>query len=475
MSKRISLLSALLVLSLCRTAPSFSNSVETEEQKSEAPAASLTSQVKKPDDSELKPATNVDLSDVVVETQPEPIASQADSPSSQSEASAQELSAEEKQQESLILLGAKVPPGTSTRLAWSPEVGFMGVSAPTPVLVVNGVTPGPTLCLTAAVHGDESNGIETVRRVLYGIDAEKLSGAVIGVPIVNLAGFRAGSRYLPDRRDLNRYFPGNRTGSAASRIASSFFREVVRQCDALIDLHTGSFGRTNINQLRADLSVPDVKALAEKMGRIVVVQSRGAKGTLRRAAMEIGIAAVTLEAGAPNVLDDDVIEESARSVRNAMSGLGLLKSRKWTRRSDAPTFYESRWIRASEGGFLISKVKLGATVKTDQLLGVVTNPITNQRSEIRSPFRGRVIGMSLNQVMQPGYAAYHLGTKPVFDEVEESADAQSTAVRDQEKSRQKTQAELAAESDQSDNSTSAAIEFSLDSDDDSDEDAEYGH
>ncbi|MFK7830220.1 MAG: succinylglutamate desuccinylase/aspartoacylase family protein [Congregibacter sp.] len=318
-------------------------------------------------------------------------------------------------QQALILLETEVLPGTSTRLAWSPKVSFMGVSAPTPVLVVNGVHPGPTLCLTAAVHGDETNGIETVRRVLYSIDAEELSGAIIGVPIVNLEGFRAGSRYLPDRRDLNRFFPGNQTGSAASRIAFSFFKEVISRCDLLIDLHTGSFGRTNLHQLRADLAAPGVKDLSEQMGRIVVVQSRGARGTLRRAAAEKGIPAVTLEAGAPNELDNAVVEASVKSVENAMSGLGLFNAGKWRPRSDAPVYYKSAWVRASEGGFLISETRLGANVQPDELLGVVTNPITNQRSEIRSPSSGRIIGMSLNQVMQPGYAAYHLGIKPSED------------------------------------------------------------
>ncbi len=332
-------------------------------------------------------------------------------PSESPEVVAEEVS-KEVSQESLVLFDTVVPAGTTTRLAWSPKVSFLGVSAPTPVLVVNGVKPGPTLCLTAAVHGDETNGIETVRRVLYSIDAKKLSGAIIGVPIVNLEGFRAGSRYLPDRRDLNRFFPGNSTGSAASRIAFSFFKEVISQCDMLIDLHTGSFGRTNLQQVRADLGAPGVKDLAEQMGRIVVVQSRGARGTLRRAAVEKGIPAVTLEAGAPNELDKVVVEESVKSVKNAMSGLGLLSSRKWLRRTDAPVYYKSSWVRASEGGFLISEAKLGASVQPGELLGVVTNPITNQRSEIRSPTVGRIIGMALNQVMQPGYAAYHLGIEP---------------------------------------------------------------
>ncbi|HKJ20167.1 MAG TPA: succinylglutamate desuccinylase/aspartoacylase family protein, partial [Woeseiaceae bacterium] len=137
--------------------------------------------------------------------------------------------------EPLLLLGSEIAPGSSQRLAWSATELFEGVPVSTPVLVVNGSLPGPNLCLTAAVHGDELNGIEMVRRVLHDIDPDKLSGAVIGVPIVNVQGFRRGSRYLPDRRDLNRYFPGNPNGSAAARIAYALFTNVIAHCDALVD------------------------------------------------------------------------------------------------------------------------------------------------------------------------------------------------------------------------------------------------
>ena len=133
----------------------------------------------------------------------------------------------------LRLLGAEVPPGTSKRLTWTSGTAMEGFVVPVPVIVLNGKGPGPVLCLTAAVHGDELNGIEVVRRVLDDIDVEELNGAVIGVPIVNIQGFYRGTRYLPDRRDLNRYFPGNPRGSAATRIAHSFFTEVVRHCSAL--------------------------------------------------------------------------------------------------------------------------------------------------------------------------------------------------------------------------------------------------
>ena len=350
------------------------------------------------------PAKNVDLKEVVtVGAEPEEVVDSADAlpvPVAQEDAPGQAP---------LMLLDSEVLPGTATRLEWSPSVSFMGIAAPTAVLVVNGVESGPTLCLTAAVHGDELNGIEIVRRVMYNIDPQELSGAIIGIPIVNLEGFRAGSRYLSDRRDLNRYFPGNPAGSSASRIAYSFFQEVVSHCDMLIDLHTGSFRRTNLPQLRADLTYPAVEKLSRKMGAIVVVQSTGARGSLRRAATERGVPAVTLEAGAPHELQKSAVEYGVKSVESALDGLGLVDRLRFWERADEPVYYKSTWVRAREGGILISDVELGENVEEGELLGAVTDPITNQRHEIRSTYSGRVIGMALNQVMHPGFAAYHIG------------------------------------------------------------------
>jgi len=311
----------------------------------------------------------------------------------------------------LDLLGSSVLPGEAALLKWVFEATFVDTSAPVPVLVVNGVNPGPTLCVTAAVHGDELNGIEVVRRIVHEIDPAALSGSVIGVPIVNLQGFRRASRYLPDRRDLNRYFPGREKGSYASRVAHSFFSQVVVHCDYLIDVHTGSLSRTNLPQIRADLTNPEVASLAEKMGSIVVLQSIGAKGTLRRAAMGAGIPAVTLETGAPNNLQKDAVEQGVKSILSALSSLGLTAPKSRWRRSQEPVYYQSTWIRARQGGILFSKVELGDSVDKGSVLGLLSDPITNKSTEIVAPFEGRVIGMALNQVMYPGFAAYHIGLK----------------------------------------------------------------
>ncbi len=310
--------------------------------------------------------------------------------------------------EPLLLLNTEIMPGTAHRLSWSATELFEGVPVSTPVLVVNGSTPGPTLCLTAAVHGDELNGIEMVRRVLHEIAPGKLSGAVIGVPIVNVQGFRRGSRYLPDRRDLNRYFPGNPNGSAAARIANALFNDVIAHCDALVDLHTGSFERANLPQIRADLRNPDVVTLTQGFGSMVVLHSTPTIGTLRYAATQAGIPAVTVEAGGPLQLELAEVKRGVKGIETLLSTLGMTKKRR-TWGHPEPVYYRSSWVRADNGGILLADVSLGSTVRKGDLLGTITDPMNNQRTDVYSPYAGRIIGLARNQVVMPGFAAFHVG------------------------------------------------------------------
>lgn len=323
-------------------------------------------------------------------------------------AEAVEQAAAAGEAETLKILDAEVPPGSYRRLSWSATELFEGIPVATPVLVVNGSEPGPTLCLTAAVHGDELNGIEMVRRVLHDLDPDDLAGTVIGVPIVNLQGFRRGSRYLPDRRDLNRVFPGRAQGSAAARIAHSFFTELVVHCDALIDLHTGSFERSNLPQLRADLRNPDVVTLTQGFGATVILNSQPRPGTLRYAATRAGIPTVTLEAGGPSRLEPTEVKHGVKGIETLLNTLGMVrKISLWG--EPEPVYYRSKWVRASRGGILLADVHLGGRVREGDLLGTITDPITNARTNVYAPFDGRVIGMARNQVVMPGFAAFHLG------------------------------------------------------------------
>jgi predicted deacylase len=308
------------------------------------------------------------------------------------------------------LLGSDIRPGISTRLAWSPNIQIAGLSKPTPVLVVNGINPGPTLCLTSAIHGDELNGIEIVRRTLYDLDATKLSGRVIGVPIVNLPGFEQGSRYLPDRRDLNRHFPGSSNGSLADRIAHSLFTQIINHCDMLVDIHTGSQKRTNLPQLRADMNNPDVATFTRGFDRMAVVHSSGSPGMLRTAAVNAGIRAVTLEAGESHRIQEHQIEAGVNSLISLLEKQEMI-SRMFVWGAPEPVYYDSLWVRVDHGGILFSKTGLGDKVKKGDLMGYVTDPITNAQYPVRATHNGRLIGMAVDQVVMAGFAAYHLGTK----------------------------------------------------------------
>ncbi len=317
---------------------------------------------------------------------------------------------QEADAQALELLGNSIAAGSSLRLTWSASQVFEGVSTATPVLVVNGSEPGPVVCLTAAIHGDELNGIEMVRRIMHELDPDDLSGAVIGVPIVNLQGFRRGSRYLPDRRDLNRYFPGNPEGSSASRIAYSFFQDIVRHCDTLVDLHTGSFYRTNLPQLRADLRYRGVRDLTEGFGGMVVLHSEPAEGTLRKAATDAGIPTVTLEAGEPLRLQSDKVAEGVSGILALLGAMDMVKRVRLLGQAK-PVIYQSSWIRADHGGILFSLVRLGQEVEPGDVLGTVTDPITNEQNLIYASSLGRVLGMAVNQVVMPGFAAFRLGVE----------------------------------------------------------------
>ncbi len=324
--------------------------------------------------------------------------------------------------QALEILGTRVARGASKRLLWVSGETTYGSKLEAPVYVIHGKHPGPTLCLTAAIHGDELNGVEIIRKLVSDLSPKKLYGTVIGVPIVNLLGFTRGTRYLPDRRDLNRYFPGNPNGSSASRIAFSFFENIVRHCDLLIDLHTGSLTRTNMPQVRANLQIPEVLELTTKFGSTAVLHSRKLRGNLRSAATNYGIPAVALELGEPGSLQQAHVEEGIEIIETVMSGLNMTR-RLWTVGGSQPVFYSSRWVRVNTGGLLISEVEVGERIWAGAVLGSMVNPITNESFEVTSPYSGRVLGMALNQFMLPGYAAFNIGI--VADEKEVVDDAQS--------------------------------------------------
>lgn len=403
--KKLGLIAALTMAQAFPVIASEGDTVDEVNGTLSAPASKVSPEKAEPEKAVPK-AKPVQLDKPVLDPS-EPTVESAEEP--QTEAAAKEpVETKPDQQKPLVLLGAEVPPETATRLSWSPSESLKGLGSASPVLIVNGKKAGPTLCLTAAVHGDELNGIEIVRRILYQLEPEKLAGAVIGVPIVNLQGFHRSSRYLADRRDLNRHFPGDPKGNSGERIAYSLFTEVISHCDVLVDLHTGSFYRENLPQLRADLHNPDIVKLTHKFGSIVVVHSQGSPGMLRQSAIDAGIPAVTMEAGGPMALEESAVAHGVKSIQTLLNKMDMVKKiRFWA--EPEPVYFGAAWVRADQNGILLSKVKLGDNVEKEDVLGVVTDPITNVSQKITSPHRGKIIGMAIDQVVRPGFAAYHIG------------------------------------------------------------------
>lgn len=306
------------------------------------------------------------------------------------------------------LVGETIEPGTRRDFEWS-GLPRDGTGQDLPVTVVHGTRGGLVLCLFAAVHGDELNGIQSVRRVLELVDPQTLAGTLVAVPVVNIGGYQRGSRYLADRRDLNRAFPGSSRGSAAARLASALFDGIVRHCDALVDFHTGSFDRDNLPQVRADLRAPASLELARGFGEMVVLHSPGQQGMLRRAASEVGVAAATFEVGAPGVLQPAVIDVAVEAIERLLQRLGMRQTGVPLERVPQAVFYESRWIRADTPGVLLTAVALGDVVGRGQLLGHVIDPLSDREVEVRAPAAGHVLGMSQNRQVLPGFALFHIG------------------------------------------------------------------
>lgn len=310
----------------------------------------------------------------------------------------------------LQFLGQSVRPGETAKMGFTMAPSFDASFLDTLIVVMRGVRGGPTLCITGGIHGDEINSVEIAHRVYSQIPASAIAGTVILVPAVNSHGFRTGSRYLPDRRDLNRHFPGSPNGSTASIIAHAVFQQIVQRCDALIDLHTGSNDRTNLPQIRTDLASPPALALARSFGIGIVLDGKGPAGSLRRAAMDAGIPAVIYEAGQPLRFEEDEIARGYAGIRNAMAEMSMLAPQ-GTGAAPARVFKRTMWVRArSQGGIFLTPRKPGEVVRSGEVLGTITDPITEAVERVLSPVDGVIVGMAVPQVVLPGYALFHIGT-----------------------------------------------------------------
>lgn len=278
-----------------------------------------------------------------------------------------------------------------------------------PVQVINGKREGPTLFVSAAVHGDELNGVEIIRRLLARKSLSRLRGCLIAVPIVNVHGFLDQSRYLPDRRDLNRSFPGSPKGSIAARLAHTFGQEIVEHCDFGIDIHTGALHRSNLPQVRANLNDEKTLELAQAFHVPVLINAKIRDGSLRGYAAEKGIPTLLYEVGEALRFDEVGIRAGLRGVTNVMRNLGMLPNTVKRKRKFEPiTASSTSWVRAPASGIVRSRMKLGQRVKTGDTLATISDPFGETERTVIARFPGIVIGRSNLPLAHEGDALMHI-------------------------------------------------------------------
>jgi predicted deacylase len=276
-----------------------------------------------------------------------------------------------------------------------------------PIRVIRARKPGPRVFVLAAVHGDEVNGTGIIRELMFAQSVELRRGALICVPVVNIFGFETHDRYMPDRRDLNRSFPGSPGGSLASRLAHVIMTEVVAKCDYGIDLHSAAEMRTNFPNVRADLRDPAIRELATAFGCELVVNGKGPEGSLRRAAAEATCPTIILEAGEVRKIEPTVLEIGLRGVRNVLMHLDMLAG-EIVRPVYQTSVYKTTWVRAQLGGLLRFHVTPGELVQADQPLATNESIFGETRSTILCPTDGIVLGMTTHPAVKPGEPICHI-------------------------------------------------------------------
>ncbi|MGM0982343.1 MAG: succinylglutamate desuccinylase/aspartoacylase family protein [Pseudomonadota bacterium] len=320
------------------------------------------------------------------------------------------------------LAGTRVAPGSRTQI--DVPVARLYTHAPLyiPVEVVHGRQAGPVMLVCGGIHGDEINGVEIVRRLLRSKQLQGLRGTLIASPIVNVFGFVQHSRYLPDRRDLNRCFPGSESGSLGGRVAALFREQIVDHASHIIDLHTGAIHRTNLPQIRAQLTPGgETERMANAFGAPVILNAELREGSLRHYAQNRGIPVLTYEAGEALRFDQWAITPGVRGVLRVMRRLGMLTGEHRRRQVPAAEVANgSSWARAPIDGILRPQVSLGARVAEGELLGLVADPFGNAEGEVRSVADGIVIGMSRLPLANEGEALFHIAR---FDAIEEAESA----------------------------------------------------
>ena len=307
--------------------------------------------------------------------------------------------------------GTDIPPGAARDLKLAVSESYSGMTVQIPIHIRRAATDGPVVFVTAALHGNEINGTGAIRHLIQDVEFQLVRGAVIFAPVLNILGFDRHSRYLPDRRDLNRAFPGSETGSLASRMAKTIFTEIVSRCDYGIDLHSAAVRRTNYPNVRGDLANPEVRKIAEAFGCELIMNGKGPRGALRREATKRGCPTIVIEGGEVSKVEPGIVESAVRGITNLLSFLNMVEAEEHSPEYQV-VIEKSKWIRAERGGFLQFHVKPGDIIEKEQPVATNTNLLGHEHHVLRSPFDAVVIGMTTLPATSPGEPVCNLGKLP---------------------------------------------------------------
>lgn len=325
-----------------------------------------------------------------------------------------------------VIAGVSVAPGKRKQIEIEVAKLYDYTKLTIPVEVIRGKEDGPVLFLSAAIHGDEINGVEIIKRILAKKKIlSKIKGTLIAVPIVNVFGFNRNIRYLPDRRDLNRCFPGSKDGSLAAQIAKIFMDEIVSKSTHGIDLHTAALHRNNLPQVRACLESKETEELAISFGIPVVLNSSIRDGSLRQCASDAGVNMLLFEGGEPLRYEEKIISAGIHGILSVMKFIGMIENtstNKPKKKKEVFVSNYSYWLRAPHSGSLRIKKHLGSHVKKEEVLGIISNPFGGDRYEVKAKKTGIIIGIATMPLVNNGDALFHVATFESSERVHEQVE-----------------------------------------------------
>lgn len=307
--------------------------------------------------------------------------------------------------------GEKILRGESRNVKLAVGESYSGMTVEIQIHIRRGLKPGPVIFVTAALHGDEINGCGAIRQLIQDTDFTIERGTLVLVPVLNMPAFDRHSRYLPDRRDLNRSFPGSADGSLASRMAYTIFNELVLRCDLGIDLHTAAVRRTNYPTARGDLSIPSVKKLSQVFGTEIIINSTGPKNSFRREACAAGCPIIVMEGGEVWKLEPGIVETAMRGIKNILCDNQMING-EVERPAYQVVIEKSKWLRAEKGGFLDFHIQPGDIIVKDQPIATNTTILGEAQEVLLAPFNGVILGMTSLPAVSPGEPICNLGKLP---------------------------------------------------------------